>query len=204
MKRETLKLIDAYISECESIFHWRYTDSDEPMKFIKRVKEHSDDIEKIVTIIFILMTPAYKKYRSHISGFILSSGKTITDDTENIDIILKIMSKRGMLRSNKYLFELLSCAEFSLFQKLEFFKNGAQSISTQGYIKDMDYLLSSYHNDLKKIIEVCMGKINSVIVNKLDVIRDVNKNLGKGQIILDPKVMIEIPDNVALFLDLGV
>ena len=204
MKRETLKLIDAYISECEYIFHWRYTDSDKPMKFIKRVKEHSDDMKKIVTAISVLITPGCKKYRSHISDFILSSGKTIRDDTENIEIILKIMSKRGVLRRSEYLFELLSCEEFSLFQKLEFFKNGAQSISTQRYIEYMNYLVSSYHNDLKKIIEVCMVKINSVIVNKLDVIRHVNKNLGKGQIILDPKVMIEIPDDVALFLDLGV
>ena len=101
MTRETSKLIDAYISECESIFDWKNENTDKPMKFTERVKEHGSDIEKIVTIIFILTHPMYrqgiyKKYKPSVSDIILSSGKTITEDTENIDIILRFFgSMRG-------------------------------------------------------------------------------------------------------------
>lgn len=203
MRRETLKLIDVYISECETIFNWKNIDTDKPMKFIERVKKHSDDLEKIVLISFIIISK-YRWTKINLHDFMLSSGKILTDDTENIEILIKVMSKLSQLRSNENLFNLLTCDEFSLFQKLEFIKNAAQSISTTGYIRAMNYLSSVYHNDLKTIIEVCMGKINSVIVNKLDIVRRVNKTLGKGQIILDPKVTVEIPDNVTLFLDLGV
>lgn len=203
MKRDESKKLNDTIKDITDAAHYRWANdvgyvANNPER-VTKIVQSGTLMERCVLFAYLLDTIGYRV--DNLRLYLDSLKCNILND-EGKELLITTFRRLGMLRSGESVKSLVIESGLPIDFCLKILQNSASNISYTTYFNIMDRLCEIHKDNIEEIIKFGSERMMTNAISKLTVMRKINKQLGKNQVIIEPTVSVQIPEHVKLLLEL--